>query len=156
MSEMSSQIREGRQTWEDRYKRGQDGAGAQGLDRVQGRVRQNQSSTSARTSTILRKANRLFSALTSSTHPSSGLLLHINSEKEIGPFNTVFFLDTVHIFVNTFWCAPFGYLYFSTINQNWVQESILAWLWPHFHLVYWMRQDWKLRTNNILIVNRVC
>jgi len=30
-----------------------------------------------------------------------------------------------------FWFAPFGYLYFSyfsTMNQNWVQESILAWL----------------------------
>jgi len=46
-----------------------------------------------------------------------------------------------------FWCVPFGYLYFyyfsyfSTMNQNWAQESILAWLWPHFHLVYWLRWD---------------
>jgi len=40
-----------------------------------------------------------------------------------------------------FWCAPFGCLYFSTMNQNWVQEWILAWFWTHFNLVYWMRQD---------------
>ncbi len=36
-----------------------------------------------------------------------------------------------------FWCAPSGYLYFlsfSIMNQNWVFESILAWLWHHFHL----------------------
>ncbi len=36
--------------------------------------------------------------------------------------------------------AAFAYLYFShfsTMNQNWVQ----AWLWPHFRLVYWIRQD---------------
>ncbi len=30
---------------------------------------------------------------------------------------------------------------FNTINQNWVHESILAWLWPHFHVVLWMRWD---------------
>jgi len=38
----------------------------------------------------------------------------------------------------SFWCARFGYLYFShfsTMKQNWVQESIQAWLWHHFHLV---------------------
>ena len=29
----------------------------------------------------------------------------------------------------------FGYLSFSWMNQDWVQESILAWLWHHFHLV---------------------
>ncbi len=41
------------------------------------------------------------------------------------------------------WCATFGYLYFSyfQMNQNWVQKSITAWLWHHFHQVYWMRQD---------------
>jgi len=41
-----------------------------------------------------------------------------------------------------FWFASFCYLYFSyftTINQYWVKKSILKWLWPHFHLVYWMR-----------------
>jgi len=40
--------------------------------------------------------------------------------------------------------CPCGYLYFyyfSIMNQNWVQELILAWLWPHFHLVFWMKQD---------------
>jgi len=36
-------------------------------------------------------------------------------------------------------CTCFAY--FSTINHNWQQKSILAWLWPHFHLVYWMRRD---------------
>ncbi len=41
-------------------------------------------------------------------------------------------------------CAPFGYLYFFfffyiILNQNWCRKSILAWLLPHFHLVYWMR-----------------
>jgi len=40
-----------------------------------------------------------------------------------------------------FWSAPFGYPNFSTMNQIWVQESILAWPCPHFHLVYWMRWD---------------
>jgi len=48
------------------------------------------------------------------------------------------------VFYNIFWCAPFGYLhfsYFSIVNQNWVQESILAWLWPHFNIVFWMRRD---------------
>jgi len=30
---------------------------------------------------------------------------------------------------------------FSTMNQNLVQELILAWLWLQFHLVYWMRRD---------------
>ncbi len=48
-------------------------------------------------------------------------------------------------FFNFFcWSAPFGYLYFLyfQMNQNWIQISILAWLWHHFHhLVYWMRQD---------------
>ncbi len=41
------------------------------------------------------------------------------------------------------WRAPFGNLYFLyfKMNQNWVQKSILAWLWHHFHLVQWMRQD---------------
>jgi len=36
--------------------------------------------------------------------------------------------------------------YIGTMNQNWVQESILAWLWPHFHLVFWMRQDQNTQT----------
>ncbi len=41
------------------------------------------------------------------------------------------------------WCAPFDYLYFLSfqMNQNWVQKSFLAWLWHHFHLVYWIRWD---------------
>jgi len=39
-----------------------------------------------------------------------------------------------------FWCGPFDYLYFSIIKQNWVQESILAWLLHHFHLA--LDRDW--------------
>ncbi len=35
------------------------------------------------------------------------------------------------------WLPVFSYF---QMNQNWVQKSILAWLWPHFHLVFWMRQ----------------
>ncbi len=27
------------------------------------------------------------------------------------------------------------------MNQNWVQELILAWLLTHFHLVFWIRRD---------------
>jgi len=33
------------------------------------------------------------------------------------------------------------HVFFSAMNQTWVQELILAWFWPHFHLVYWMRRD---------------
>ncbi len=44
-----------------------------------------------------------------------------------------------------FCCVPFGCLnffwIFSTMNQNRVQESILAWLQPHFHLACWVRWD---------------
>jgi len=36
---------------------------------------------------------------------------------------------------------PVFFLFLHTMNHNWVQESILTWLWPHFHLVYWVRQD---------------
>ncbi len=57
---------------------------------------------------------------------------------------------TVRVYLNRFfinkifWRALFGgYLYFLyfQMNQNWVQKLILAWLWHHFLLVYWMRQD---------------
>ena len=53
-----------------------------------------------------------------------------------------------------FWGAPFGYLYFSILcdwmNQDWVfQESILAWLWHHFHVV--LGRD-EIRTHNLAIV----
>jgi len=36
-------------------------------------------------------------------------------------------------FFNFFWCAPFGYLYFSyfRMNQDLVQELILAWFNPY-------------------------
>ncbi len=43
-------------------------------------------------------------------------------------------------FLNIFWC---GYLYFPyfQMKQNWVQESILAQLWPHFHLLSRLRWE---------------
>jgi len=47
--------------------------------------------------------------------------------------NKASFFNLNYIFL----CAPFGCLYFSyfsVMNQNWVQESILAWLWHHYHL----------------------
>ncbi len=34
------------------------------------------------------------------------------------------------------------------MNQNWVQESILAWLLTHFHLVFWIRRD-EIWTHNL-------
>jgi len=43
------------------------------------------------------------------------------------------------------WLPVFSY--FSLMNQNWVQELILAWLWRHFHLA--LDGD---RTHNLLIV----
>jgi hypothetical protein len=45
---------------------------------------------------------------------------------------------------------PYGwyFLYFSIMKQNWVQELILAWLWPHFHLVFWMRRDSNPQPSN--------
>ncbi len=48
----------------------------------------------------------------------------------------------------SFWCAPFAYLYFSIMNQNWVQESILAWLWP---ISIWYFGWDKIRTHNLSI-----
>ena len=85
MSEMPGKIWESGQIGEDRDERGQDRAGSQGLDRVEGRVRQNQPSTSARAAAVLRKASRLFSAVPPSTHPSSGSLLRIISDWKIRP-----------------------------------------------------------------------
>jgi hypothetical protein len=32
-------------------------------------------------------------------------------------------------------------MHFCEFDQNWVLELILAWLSPHFHLVYWLRRD---------------
>jgi len=53
-----------------------------------------------------------------------------------------YFLNLKNVF---FWCDPFGYLYFFIFLQSTRIEciylSILAWLWPHYHLVYWMRRD---------------
>ncbi len=46
-------------------------------------------------------------------------------------------------YINIFWCAHLTTVpVFSSfhMNQNWVQESILALLWPHFNLVFWMRR----------------
>ncbi len=39
------------------------------------------------------------------------------------------------------------FLYFPWVNQNWVQESILAWLLTHFRLVFWLRRD-RIWTHN--------
>jgi len=59
-----------------------------------------------------------------------------------------------------FLVAPFGYLYFVSyilfpfnywMNQDWVQESILAWIWHHFHLTL----D-ETQTHNLPIVSQVC
>jgi len=61
-------------------------------------------------------------------------LLTLLYEKNVGEMKNIF---------STFfyWCAPFGYLYFSyfsIMNQNCVQKLILAWLWHHFHLtLHW-------------------
>ncbi len=57
------------------------------------------------------------------------------------PFSIALELISNHfVCFNIFFrCAPFGYLYFSyfsIMSLNWVQESILAWIWPHFHLLY--------------------
>ncbi len=45
------------------------------------------------------------------------------------------FLKVVWFFENIFWCALFGYLPFLSflclMNQDLVQESILAWLWNY-------------------------
>ncbi len=43
---------------------------------------------------------------------------------------------------------PIFFLIFPWMNQNWVQESILAWLLTHFHLVFLIRQD-EIRTHNL-------
>jgi hypothetical protein len=43
-----------------------------------------------------------------------------------------------------FCCVPHLAIYILQnfqIDQNWVQELILAWVKPHFHLVYWMKRD---------------
>jgi len=32
------------------------------------------------------------------------------------------------------WLPVFSFFFNYCMNQNWVQESILAWLWNHFHL----------------------
>ncbi len=58
--------------------------------------------------------------------------------------HTIYLIKLLYLFFNIlFWHAPFGYLYFLyfQMNQNWVQKSILPWLWHHFHLVYWGRDS---------------
>jgi len=54
-----------------------------------------------------------------------------------------------------FWRAPFGYLYIYFffiwgLNQDWVHQSILAWLWNYFHLVL----D-EIQTHDLLIESQV-
>jgi len=43
------------------------------------------------------------------------------------------------------------FLFNHSMNQDWVHELILAWLWHHFHLV--LDEIW---THNLPIVSRVC
>jgi hypothetical protein len=71
---MSVQVREAGQVGEDRHERGQDRAGSQGLAGRQGRLRQNESASSARASAVLREASRLFSAVSPSSHSIAGPL----------------------------------------------------------------------------------
>ncbi len=66
-------------------------------------------------------------------------------------------------------CSPFGpFFWIFKLYHNWVQELILAWLLPPFHLVIWMRQDlnpqpldgesslltnrWEFTPNDVLVL----
>ncbi len=60
--------------------------------------------------------------------------------KQLFFFPFPFFFPLLPLPKQCFWCTPFRYLMYQ-VNQNWVQDSILAWLCPHFHQVVWMRQD---------------
>ncbi len=61
----------------------------------------------------------------------------------------------VNIFLNFFGMPHLAtyilFLFNYLMNQDWVQESILARLWHHFHLAL----D-EIRTHNLPIVSRVC
>jgi hypothetical protein len=54
----------------------------------------------------------------------------------------MFFVTLPHL-------ATYIFLIFPWMNQNWVHESILAWLSTHFHQVFWIRWD-EIWTHNLL------
>ncbi len=73
--------------------------------------------------------------------PRQSLWLPLPSLRQLSLSITLYIYQVfIKYFVGVPHLATCIFLIFSTMNHHWGQGSILTWLWPHFHLVFWMRQ----------------